>query len=93
MSMFLTPLAAELSVSVEEFEREEPELTGPAGATAQVYSLFNVAMGAGTVVGPILSGSLYQYTGWLAMCIALSITCFSGSIPVVSTVSPFDFEV
>ena len=82
--MVLSPLAAELSVSVEEFEEEEPELTGPARATAQVYSLFNAAMGAGTVVGPILSGGLYHSTSWFVMCIALSITCFSGSIPVVS---------
>ena len=91
--MFLSPLAAELSVSVEEFETEEPELTGPAGATAQVYSLFNVALGVGTVTGPILSGSLYHYTSWFVTCIALSITCFSGSIPVVSPQSPFDFGV
>lgn len=91
MSMFFSPLAAELSVSVEEFQEEEPELTGPAGATAQVYGLFGVAMGAGTVAGPILSGGLYHYTGWPVMCIALSTTCFSGSVPVVSTQSLFDF--
>ena len=84
MSLFLSPLAADLSVSVEELAAKQPTLIEPGAATTQVYSLFNVALGVGTVVGPMLSGALYHYAGWSVMCAALAAMCFSGSVPVVS---------
>ena len=84
MSLFLSPLAADLNVSVEELASDQPDLVGPDGAATQVFSLFNVALGTGTVAGPMLSGTLYHYAGWFVMCIALAVMCFSGSLPVVS---------
>lgn len=90
MSLFLSPLAANLSTSVERLQSERSDLIGPAGAVAQVYSLFNAAMGLGTVIGPILSGAVYHYKGWFSMCIALAVVCSSGCIPVVSLARHFD---
>ena len=80
----MSPLASDLSFVVEELERESPGLFGEAGAYAQAYALFNCAMAAATIVGPVWAGYAYESLGWTTMSWTLAVFSASGAVPVVS---------
>ena len=52
------------------------------GAFAQVYSLFNGALGLAAIVGPGLAGTLYDKTNWPVTVGVLAGLCGLGSLPV-----------
>lgn len=52
-AMIFVPALTELSVTVEQIEKDQPGIFGPYGAFAQGYGLSNFAYAAGTTVGPI----------------------------------------
>lgn len=85
MSILVTSLAADLSVTVEQLEKDNAEHFGPIGATGQAYSLVNTSFGLATMIGPVLSGALYHNTSWAITGIVLALVCLSGGLPVVST--------
>ena len=85
----MSPVAADLSFVIEEKEKEDPGSFGPGGAYAQAFALFNCAMAAATLFGPVLAGWLSQQYGWGTMSVALGIFAFSGAIPSVSSHIPW----
>ncbi|KAG0648064.1 putative MFS-type transporter [Hyphodiscus hymeniophilus] len=79
--LIVAPVAADLSVVVEEKEEEQPGIFGPGGAYAQAFALFNCSMAAATLFGPVFAGALVQNYGWKAMTLAMGIFSLTGAIP------------
>ncbi|KAL8869317.1 MAG: hypothetical protein Q9174_004363 [Haloplaca sp. 1 TL-2023] len=79
--LIVSPVAADLSAVVEEKERADPNAFGPGGAYAQAFALFNCAMAAGTLFGPVVAGAIVQQHGWGAVTAFLGVFAFSGAIP------------
>lgn len=75
-----TPMAADMSVVVEQQEKGSD--TGP--GYAQAYALLNCANAVGCMVGPIVAGALIDRYGWRTMNIALAVLTASGLPPAVS---------
>lgn len=84
----MSPVAADLSAVVEEKEKADPDAFGPGGAYAQAFALFNCAMAAATLFGPVVAGALVERYGWGTMTAAMGIFAFSGAIPSVSFSRP-----
>ncbi|KAL8735110.1 MAG: hypothetical protein Q9166_000986 [cf. Caloplaca sp. 2 TL-2023] len=66
---------------VEEKERADPDIFGPGGAYAQAFALFNCAMAAATLFGPVVAGALVERFGWGVMTAAMGVFAFSGAVP------------
>ncbi|KAL8969692.1 MAG: hypothetical protein Q9197_004202 [Variospora fuerteventurae] len=79
--LIVSPVAADLSAVVEEKEKADPDAFGPGGAYAQAFALFNCAMAAATLFGPVVAGALVERYGWGTMTAAMGIFAFSGAIP------------
>ena len=77
------PLAADLSVVVEEKEKADPDVFGPGGAYAQAYALFNCSIAAATLFGPIAATALKERFGWGVMSAAMGVFAVSGAVPTV----------
>ena len=84
MTLIVSPLAADLSVVVEEKEKAEPNIFGPGGAYAQAYALFNCSIAIATVFGPIAATAFKERFGWSGMSVAMGIFAVSGAVPTVS---------
>ena len=54
------------------------------GGEATAFSLYTFAFSCGTLVGPPIAGILKAKAGWGAATVALAVTCFLTSIPIVS---------
>lgn len=79
--LIVSPVAADLSVVVEEKEKHDPGIFGPGGAYAQAFALFNCSMAAATLFGPVVAGSLIERYDWGVMTAAMGVFAFSGAIP------------
>ncbi|KAL8902071.1 MAG: hypothetical protein Q9207_004896 [Kuettlingeria erythrocarpa] len=79
--LIVSPVAADLSAVVEEKEKADPDAFGPGGAYAQAFALFNCAMAAATLFGPVFAGALIEAYGWAVMTTAMGAFAFSGAIP------------
>lgn len=88
LMLMLSPLGAEMFCVVEQMGRDKEGLFGPAGAYAQAYGLFSVAIAMGVIFGPIYAGALYEKANWPVAVCALAGFCASGSIPIVGSPSP-----
>ena len=84
INLFLTSLVADMSFAVERLEQEKPEFSEDESAFTEAYALVDVTFGAGAVVGPLISGLLYEKTTWAIAYGVLAVFTFSGSLPVVS---------
>ncbi|KAL8828561.1 MAG: hypothetical protein Q9191_002514, partial [Dirinaria sp. TL-2023a] len=82
INLFLTSLVSDMSFAVERLEADNPELSENSGAFTEAYALVDVTFGAGTVIGPLISGLLYEKTTWAITYGVLAAFCFSGSLPV-----------
>ena len=69
---------------IEEKEKQDPGIFGPGGAYAQAFALFNCAMAAATLFGPVVAGALIDRYGWGVLTAAMGVFAFSGAIPSVS---------
>lgn len=49
---------------------------------------FDAALGAGTVVGPLVSEMTFDKFGWVGSSLLLAGLCLSGVVPVVSPLIP-----
>ena len=78
-------MAADLSNAVEGKMKEDAAIAGSSGAYAQAFALFNCAIAAATLAGPVLARWLSQQYGWATMSLVLGIVAFSGAIPSVSS--------
>ena len=79
--LIATPMAADMSVVVEQQEKDGPD-AGP--GYAQAYALLNCANAVGCMVGPIVAGAVIDRYGWRTMNIVLTILTASGLPPAVS---------
>ncbi|KAJ5716408.1 hypothetical protein N7493_008319 [Penicillium malachiteum] len=68
---------------IEAYEAEFPGAFGEKSPIAQGYALFNVAMAAGQLLGPLLAGSIKIHAGWGAMCMAMGLICGLTSVPFI----------
>lgn len=82
LNFMLTPLAADVFHEASILARKNPTLFGVMGAFAPVYSLFNGALGVAVIVGPGLSGTLYDKTDWKITMGVLAGLCAAGAAPV-----------
>lgn len=82
LDLAATPLLVEITLVVEQKERDTPGLFGKKGAYAQAYGLFNLAWAAGCLVGPIWAGLVREHEGWGTMTWSLSILSFVTIVPV-----------
>lgn len=89
----VAPCTSDLSVATESIEVEQPGIFGPGGAYAQAFSLLNMSIALGTVVGPVLGGWLKNNYGWGTMTLALGILAASGAIPGVSSPWSLHFRI
>lgn len=76
------PLAADVFFEAEVLANKAPATFGKVGAFPQVYSLFSVGLGLAAIVGPGLSGLLYQTTNWQVTVSTLAALAALGSVPV-----------
>ena len=73
-----------MSFAVERLQEEDPQFRENSNAYTEAYALVDVTFGAGAVIGPLISGMLYEKTTWAITYGVLAVFCFSGSLPVVS---------
>ncbi|EPS40989.1 hypothetical protein H072_5159 [Dactylellina haptotyla CBS 200.50] len=79
--LVFVPAYSEMSLVVEEIEKEKPGVFGPYGAFAQSYGLGNLAYAAGTTVGPLWSGFMRHSLGWGWLTFALAVFSLLAAIP------------
>lgn len=84
INLFLTSLVADMSFTVERLEREDSKFCEDSSAFTEAYALVDCTFGAGAVIGPLISGLLYEKTTWATTYGVLAVFCLSGSLPVVS---------
>jgi MFS family permease len=84
INLFLTSLVTDMSFAVERLEQEDPQFCEDGSAFTDAYALVDCTFGAGAVLGPLISGLLYENTTWAIAYGVLAAFCFSGSLPVVS---------
>lgn len=71
VSMAMPAMMAEISISTEFVENQNPGIFGVQGAYSQAYGLSNAAFAAGTLAGPLYAGYIREYAGWTAMSMSL----------------------
>ncbi|CZT14732.1 related to vesicular amine transporter [Ramularia collo-cygni] len=82
IAMTAPPLMIEINQGIAAFEQKHPGVFGSRGAVGQGYALFICAFAAGTLLGPLLAGSLKEKSNWGTMGWVLGL--FSGvtAIPI-----------
>jgi MFS family permease len=83
VSLVMVPGMAEISAFAENKEKDDPNLFGPRGATAQCCALMTIAMAAARVVGPIIIGAIQSASGWIATSITIGVFAALGIISLV----------
>lgn len=79
----MSPVAADLSVVVEEKEKADQGAFGPGGAYAQAFALFNCSMAAATLFGPVAAAAVRERFGWGVMSTVTGVFAISGAVPTV----------
>ncbi|KAL8628779.1 hypothetical protein Q9189_005507 [Teloschistes chrysophthalmus] len=80
INAFLTSLVTDMSFAVEQLEQENPGLGGGNGVFTEAYALVDITFGLGLVIGPLISGLLYEKTNWGITVGVLAIFCVSGTL-------------
>ena len=73
-----------MSFAIERLEQEDSHFSEDGSAFTAAYALVDCTFGAGAVLGPLISGLLYEKTTWAITYGTFAVFCFSGSLPVVS---------
>lgn len=89
LSLSVSPAASDLTATVEKMGQDDPSLFGPGGAYAQAFALFNCAIAAGTVLGPLWTSFGLKALGWGNMNLCLAVVALLGVAIVVSAFFPF----
>lgn len=84
LSTSLTPLVAEIPRIVNTVQEEQPDIYGDKSAVTEAYMLLDAALGAGTVLGPLLSELAFENLGWTGCTAMLGFLSVSAIFPVVS---------
>ncbi|MCJ1462223.1 hypothetical protein MMC07_000823 [Pseudocyphellaria aurata] len=77
------PIGSEISHVVREHMRDYPDMFGPSGGHAQAFAFYNVAFGAGSIVGPVWAGLLENWAGWDTMCWSLAALSAFSAVPTL----------
>ncbi|KAL8994467.1 MAG: hypothetical protein Q9169_005576 [Polycauliona sp. 2 TL-2023] len=64
INLFLTSLVADMSFAVDRLEQEDDQVFEDGNAFTEAYALVDITFGAGAVIGPLISGLLYENTTW-----------------------------
>ncbi|KAJ5266028.1 hypothetical protein N7524_007046 [Penicillium chrysogenum] len=88
LSTSLTPLVAEIPRIVNAVQEERPDTYGNKSAVTEAHMLLAVAFGAGTVLGPLLSGLAFENLGWTGCTAMLGLLSVSAIVPVVIHLAP-----
>ena len=83
-SLGMTPLNAEFSQIVDEYEEVAPGIFGGKSALSQAFGLANVAFAIGSMVGPIWGGFMKETVGWGNMTSSIALLSAISVIPLVS---------
>ncbi|KAI9807066.1 MAG: hypothetical protein M1825_005783 [Sarcosagium campestre] len=83
LTFVLSPVAGDLTTTVEELGRAQPNLYGKSGAYAQAFSLFNCAIAAGTTAGPLWTSFAIAKLGWGWTNVILAIFALTGAVVAV----------
>lgn len=83
IDLAILPLMAEITYVVQAEEARRPGMFGRGGAYAQAYGLFNMAFAAGSLVGPIWSGSLVERAGWGTATWTLALLSGVSGVPIL----------
>lgn len=75
---------AEIPRIVNTVQEEQPDIYGNKSAVTEAYMLLDAAFGAGTVLGPLLSGLAFENLGWTGCTAMLGFLSTSAIVPVVS---------
>lgn len=78
------PMGSEVSCVVRARMKTDPDMFGPSSGYAQAFALYNVAFGAGSIVGPVWAGWLEDWVGWGNMCWSLAVLSAVSVVPTVS---------
>lgn len=81
LNCMIAPLAADMFAEVETLAQTNPSVFGGKGAYAQAFSLFDVALGVSTAVGPVWAGAFYEGTNWQIMAVSLALLSVMGGLP------------
>ncbi|KAL8917555.1 MAG: hypothetical protein Q9172_005795 [Xanthocarpia lactea] len=73
-----------VAFAVEAMGRRRANLFGEAGAFAQAFALFNCAIAAGTVLGPLWTSWAEGALGWPNMNLCLAVFALTGAVIVAS---------
>lgn len=93
LTLIISPLAADLAAAVDEMEARRPGIFGSQTAYGTAYALFNMAMAAATVIGPVVAGTIQDRKGAGVVAIVLGAWCVSAAVPVVLFLGEEDQKV
>ncbi|KAF3028186.1 hypothetical protein E8E15_009663 [Penicillium rubens] len=79
---------AEIPRIVNAVQEERPDTYGNKSAVTEAHMLLAVAFGAGTVLGPLLSGLAFENLGWTGCTAMLGLLSVSAIVPVVIHLAP-----
>ncbi|CRL29278.1 Sucrose/H+ symporter, plant [Penicillium camemberti] len=88
LSTSLTPLVAEIPRIVNTVQEEQPDIYGDKSAVTEAYMLLDAALGAGTVLGPLLSELAFENLGWTGCTAMLGFLSVSAIFPVMAHLVP-----
>ncbi|KAJ5087594.1 hypothetical protein N7456_011210 [Penicillium angulare] len=58
---------AEMTAAIKLREKQTPGIFGSQGSTSRIFSLLDVAVSFGTMIGPVIGGPLKELAGWKYM--------------------------
>lgn len=82
-AMALTGLYAEYSKICDAIEMDQPGSLGNNGGYAQSYGISEIAWALAGLIGPLVSGKIYEAAGWGTLGWVLSILCFVTVVPTM----------
>lgn len=80
MGVIGSPSIVEASYVVQMYDKANPDLFGPNGPYAQLYGINSMVFSLGLTVGPLVSGSLRDTTGYGNMNLFIAVLCLITSI-------------
>ncbi|EFQ96941.1 hypothetical protein MGYG_08866 [Nannizzia gypsea CBS 118893] len=73
----------EVLYAIEDHEADFPGTFGATLPIAQAYALFNMALAAGQLLGPVVMGVIRVHAGWLGLTVTLGVCSVLMSLPYV----------
>ncbi|OJZ90305.1 hypothetical protein ASPFODRAFT_124364 [Aspergillus luchuensis CBS 106.47] len=65
---------------LEEVEKDTPTLFGPNGGRARCFALVSISFNVGLMLGPVVTGLLFESAGYYYMNIVLGVACMGVAV-------------